>query len=105
MKNSMLKTMAVALLAIAMPVVADTVVYTIKQTPVPLETVNGTYVVPAGATVPYYYYTLDNTQYVCSTQPISDLSSVTPTVVQIQSNGVTTSTNCWPSTYFVINPQ
>lgn len=104
MRKSILKTVTIGLLAIAMPVLAESVVYTINQTPVPLQSVNGTYVVPAGTTVPYYYYTLDNTQYVCTAQPISDLASVTPTVVQVQANGVATATNCWPSTYFVVSP-
>lgn len=104
MKNAILKMLAVSLLAFGLPVIADTVVYTIKETPVTLERQGDVYVVPAGTTVKYYTYTADGTQYVCTSEVPTELSSITPVVVQVRAGEVVAPTKCYPANYFVISP-
>lgn len=103
MRNSLLALAAASVIGFGLSVTAAETVTTVtlKETPVEITKDGDVYVVPAGSTATYYYYTVGDARQVCTTAEPAELAGVKFLTLNVRLGGDMTTVRCYPSTYFV----
>jgi len=103
MKKVLLSLTTLALLGTSAAGLAAQIV--IKETPIVIKREGEVYMVPAGTSGNYYYYTTeDKTEYVCSSVTAPDLADVKFLPLNVSVGTEVREVRCYPSSSFVIQP-